>query len=97
MKTGINFKKLKNESRELLYLLYCLKEITERICNNLIKTVWKIETIFINTENSKTNEGHWFKLHLANKGILKISIKVLPWKVLAYITHGKTSMLTITI
>ena len=30
-----------------------------------------METIFMNTENSKTNEPHRFKLHLANKLNLK--------------------------
>ena len=32
---------------------------------------YKMETIFINTENSKTNESHRFKLDLADKRYLK--------------------------
>ena len=31
----------------------------------------KMETIFMNTENSKTNESHRFRLDLANKLNLK--------------------------
>ena len=31
----------------------------------------KMETIFMNTENSKTNESHRFKLNLADKLNLK--------------------------
>ena len=34
-----------------------------------------METIFMNTENSKTNESHRFKLDLANKRNLKIPKK----------------------
>ena len=30
-----------------------------------------MDTIFMNTENSKTNEAHRFKLHLADKIYLK--------------------------
>ena len=35
----------------------------------------KMETIFMNTENSKTNESHRFKLDLADKVNLKIQRK----------------------
>ena len=34
-----------------------------------------METIFMNTENSKTNELHGFRLTLADKRNLKILIK----------------------
>ena len=34
-----NPQKLKNEIRQLLYNLYCSKEITKNVCNYLIKTV----------------------------------------------------------
>ena len=34
-------------------------------------TYYKMETIFINTENSKTNEPHRFKLDLTDKLNLK--------------------------
>ena len=34
-------------------------------------TYYKMETIFMNTENSKTNEPHRFKLDLADKLNLK--------------------------
>ena len=54
LKTGNNSEKLKNKMRQLLYLLYCSKELTKTIYNNLIN----LETIFINTENSKTSEPH---------------------------------------
>ena len=53
LKAGNNSEKLKNEKRQLLYSLYRSKKLTE--------------TIFMNTENSKTNERHRFRLPLADK------------------------------
>ena len=35
--------------------------------NNLINTIYKMEAIFTNTENSKTNEPHRFRLALTDK------------------------------
>ena len=40
-----------------------------------IKGVYKMETIFINTENSKTNEPRKFRLNLTGKFNLKNSNK----------------------
>ena len=37
----------------------------------------KMETIFMNTENSKTNESHRFKLDLADKLNLKNPKKII--------------------
>ena len=38
-----------------------------------------METIFLNTENSKTNEPHQFRLTLADNLNLKILIKTWDW------------------
>ena len=38
-----------------------------------------METIFMNTENSKTNEPYRFRLTLADKLNLKILIKTWHW------------------
>ena len=38
-----------------------------------------METAFINTENSKTNELHRFRLTLTDKLILNIVIKIWHW------------------
>ena len=35
--SGINSKKLKNETREILYLLYQHNKITKKVCKSLIK------------------------------------------------------------
>ena len=37
IKAGNNFKKLKNETRQTLYLLY--QDFTKKLCNNLIKSL----------------------------------------------------------
>ena len=57
LKAGNSSQKSKNEIRQLLYSLYRSKRLTK--------------TIFMNTENSKTNEPHRFRLSLADKRNLK--------------------------
>ena len=37
LKAGNNSEKLKNEIRQLLYSLYCSKNMTKQVCNNLMK------------------------------------------------------------
>ena len=71
LKAGNNSEKLKNEIRQLLYCLYCSKKLIKTIYNNLIKTIQKMGTIFMNTENSKTNEPQRLTLTLADKPNLK--------------------------
>ena len=57
LKAGNSSQKSKNEIRQLLYSLCRSKRLTK--------------TIFMNTENSKTNEPHRFRLSLADKLNLK--------------------------
>ena len=40
LEAGNNWEKLKNEIRQLLYSLYCSKNITKQVYNNLIKPIW---------------------------------------------------------
>ena len=49
-----------------------------------------METIFMNTENSKTNEPHIFRLDLADKRNLKNPKKNIALVNLSIIIHGKT-------
>ena len=46
LKAGNNSEKLKNEIRQLLYSLYCSKNMTKQVYNNLIKPLW-IKNIII--------------------------------------------------
>ena len=59
LKAGNTLENLKHEIKKLLYFLDCSKYYL------------KMETIFMNTENSKTNKSHIFRLTLADKLNLK--------------------------
>ena len=39
VKAGNNSQNLLNEIRQIIYLLYQSKEITEKVCNNLMKSL----------------------------------------------------------
>ena len=71
LNTGNNSEKLKNEIRQLLYSLYRSKKLTKNIYKALVDIVQKMETNFMNTENSGTSELHRFKLDLTDKLNLK--------------------------
>ena len=64
--------KLGSKIRQRWYFLYHSKKLTKTIYNNLINTIGKWKQ-FMNTENSKTNEPHRFRLRLADKFNLKYS------------------------
>ena len=55
-----------------------------------------METIFMNTENSKTNEPHKFKLDLADKRNLRNPKKNIALVNLSIYSHGKTLNLSTT-
>ena len=76
-KAGNKSQKLINEIRQLLYSLYRSKKINENNLQPFNKRYLKMETIFMNTDNSKTNEPHRFRLSLADKLNLKNSNKKL--------------------
>ena len=59
LKAGNTLENLKHEIKQLLYFL------------DRSKYYLKMETIFMNTENSKTNKSHIFRLTLADKLNLK--------------------------
>ena len=67
VKAGNNSENLSNEIRQTIYSLYQSKEITKIVYNNLMKSLWKMDTIFMNSENSKTSQPHILKLKLTDK------------------------------
>ena len=77
IQAGNNSKSLKNELRQILYSLYRSKVSTKTVYNNLIKSIseyhyiYKMETFFMNSKNSKTNEPNRFKYDLIDKLDLK--------------------------
>ena len=87
LKAAINLEKLKNEIRQPLYSVYSSKN-QKKPPKNKTKTIkpWqfdqyylKMETIFMNTENSKTNESNKVFMNLLISLILKIQIKTLQY------------------
>ena len=69
VKAGNNSESLLNEIRQLVYSLYRSKEITKKVYNNIIKYNHntKMDTIFMNSENSKTSEHNVLVLKLTDK------------------------------
>ena len=67
VKAWNNSESLLNEIRQIAYFLYQSKQITKKVCNNIIKSinVEKMDTIFINSENSRTLKLHILTLKLA--------------------------------
>ena len=76
VKAGNNSENLLNEMRQIIYSLYQLKEITKKVYSNLMKSLSKMDVIFMNSENSKTSKPHILKLKLTDKLDLQIGEKV---------------------
>ena len=78
LKAGNTSEKLSNEIRQIIYSQYWAKEITKKVYNNIMNSVKlsnKMNTIFMNSENSKTSDPHRLILNLTNKINLKGSEK----------------------
>ena len=67
---------LLNEIRQVVYSLYQTKEKTKKVYNNMtsIKILsYKMNIVFMNSENSKTSDPHRLLINLADKINLKRS------------------------
>ena len=70
MKAGNNSESLLNEIRQIVCSLYRSKGITKMLYNNIINSIkasYKMGTIFMNSENSRTSEYQLLLLNLTNK------------------------------
>ena len=96
---GNNSESLLNEIRQIFYLLYQSKEITKKVYNNILDpSNYKMDTIFMNLENSKTSEQHILILKLTNKLDLRIGEKIITLSNLSiYYTWKNIKNHTITI
>ena len=59
-----------NKIRKIIYFLYREKEVTKKVYNNImnsIKLSSKMDTIFMNSGNSKTSNPHRLFLSLSDK------------------------------
>ena len=71
VKTSNNSENLLNEIRQIVYSLYQSKEMTKRLYNNINQYKYKMDIIFINSENSRTSKLHILILKLTGKLDLK--------------------------
>ena len=69
LKAGNNLENLLNEIIQIVYALYQLKEVTIKVYNNIIMSIQmlKVDTIFINSENTKTFKPYGLIRKLTDK------------------------------
>ena len=77
VKAGNNSENLLNEIRQIIYLLHQSKEIIKKSIQQLNKIFIKMDTIFMNSENSRTPEPHILKLKVTDKLGLRLDKKVI--------------------
>ena len=81
VKAGNNSESLLNEITKIVYSLYQSEQITKKVYNNIIKSIqqrkYKMDSIFMNSENSKTSKMHVLILKLTNKLDLQIGEKTI--------------------
>ena len=75
LKAGNNSEKFKNEIRQLLHSLYRSKKINQNDLLQFNQYYLNIEAIFMNIENSKTNESNKIFINLLKILILKLKQK----------------------
>ena len=80
IKAGNNSEILLNEIRQIVYSLCRSKEITKKVYKHIIKSIkvkYKMDTIFMNSENSRTSEYHALVLKVTDKLDLRRGQKTL--------------------
>ena len=69
-KVGNAFQNLLNENHQTVCAFYRAKEITEKVYYNIVNSVdiyYKMDTMFMNSKNSKTYDPYRRILNLSNK------------------------------
>ena len=70
VKAGNTSENLLNEIRQIIYSLYWAKEITKKVYNNIMNSInlsHKMDTTFMNSENSKTSDPQRLLLNLSDR------------------------------
>ena len=78
VKAGNTYENLLNEIRLIIYSLYWAKEINKKVYSNIMNSIklWnKVDTIFMNSGNSKTSDPQRLLPNLTDKINLKRSDK----------------------
>ena len=88
VKTGDTSENLLNKTCQIIYRE---KEITKKAYNNIKNSikVSKNDTLFMNSENSKTSDPHGSLLNILNKINWKGRINMLLSQILAFTIDGK--------
>ena len=84
VKAGNTSENSLNETCHIIYSLYRTKEITKKLYKNImnsIKLLSRMNTIFMNFENSKTSEPYRILLSLSDKINLKRSDKTYTYTI----------------
>ena len=82
------FENLLNEIRQIIYSLYLAKEITKKVYNNIMNSIKlqnRMDTIFMNSGNSKTSDPQKLLLNLSDK----INFNMVLYQILAFGIHEK--------
>ena len=88
VKTGNTSENLLNEIRQIIYSLSQVKEIIEKVYSNIkefnkvIKLEKRVDTLFMNSKNSKTSDLHRLLLNLLDKVNLRRSDKYVLYQIL---------------
>ena len=85
-------KNLLNEIRQLIYSLYRSKEINKKVYNNIVDLIQKMNTIFMNSENSRRPDPRRILPNLTDKSNLRRKNKYIVLSnlsILVFIVHGK--------
>ena len=78
VKAGNTSENLLNEIMQIIYCLYWANEVTKKVYNNIMNStkLWnRVDTIFMNSENSKTSDPQGLLLNLSDKINLRQSHK----------------------
>ena len=98
VKADNNSESLLNEIRQIVYSFYQSKQTTKKVYNSIIKSIYwnytqihvKMNTIFMNSENSTTSKPHILTLKLTSKLDLRISEKLIALSNQVFVTHVET-------
>ena len=69
IKAGNISENLLNEIRQILYSLYREKEVTKKVYSNIMNSIKqnRMDTVFMNSKNSKKSDPHRLLLDLTDK------------------------------
>ena len=88
VKAGNTFENLLNEIHQIRYFLYQVKRITKKLFNNIMNSIRsynRMDTLFINSLNSKIFDYHRLLLNVLNEinkaiNMLLYHILAITWK-----------------